>query len=183
MQPTDSNVVRHPGIVRFALMSGIAIILNVLFFVLVAIVLPAPDHTAFCPSPSIPAPQNAATCDAQGGVWTENVPQPTVSGTPLQMSGYCDLYTACQQPYQRASNARALYAFAFVTVLGVLAIIIGLLPFGSSTVSSGLSYGGVLALIIGSASYWSTAGNWIRLIIAAAGLAALLLIGWKRFGD
>lgn len=183
MQPTASNAVRHPGIVRFALLSGIAIILNVFFFVLVAIILPAQNYAAFCPAPGTPVPQNAASCDAQGGLWTEGALRPAVSGAPLQSSGYCDLSAACQQPYQQASDARALYAFAFITVLGILAVIAGLLPLGSSIVSSGLSYGGVLALIIGSASYWGTAGNWIRLAIAAAGLAALLFIGWKRFRD
>lgn len=183
METPASGTARHPVFVRFALLLGIAVILNIFFFVLVALVLPAPQNSAFCPSQNRPQPQNAASCDAQGGLWTETGSQPAVSGAPLQPSGYCDLYATCEQPYQQAVNAQALYAFAFITGLGILALVVGLLPLGSSMISSGLSYGGVLALVIGSASYWGTAGNWIRLAIAAAGLAALLYIGWKRFRD
>ncbi len=70
-----------------------------------------------------------------------------------------------------------------MTALGIVALIAGFMPIGSSIVSSGLSYGGVLALIIGSAEYWGTAGYWIRLAIATVGLVALLYIGTKRFRD
>ena len=67
--------------------------------------------------------------------------------------------------------------------LGILAIIIGVLPLGSSIVSAGLSYGGVLSFVIASAQYWGTAGNWVRLVISVIALAVLLFIGFKRFKD
>jgi len=93
------------------------------------------------------------------------------------------MYAKCQKPYQAANDQHALYAFVIMTVLGVAALLAGLMPIGSSIVSSGLSYGGVVALIVGSAEYWGTAGNWVRLGIAFVGLFALLYIGWKRFRD
>jgi hypothetical protein len=92
-------------------------------------------------------------------------------------------YTACQNSYQTANDTHALYAFVIMVGLGIVALIAGFMPIGSSIVSSGLSYGGVLALIIASFEYWGTAGNWIRLAIATAGLVALLYIGWRRFRD
>lgn len=183
MKTSASNIVRYPLFVRFVLLFGITIILNIFFFVLISLAFPFPQFSAFCPSQNSPQPQNASSCDAQGGLWTETGPQPVVSGAMPQLSGYCDLSATCQQPYQQAVDTQALHAFVLITVLGVLAIIVGLLPLGSSLISSGISYGGFLVLIIGSASYWGIAGNWVRLAIAAAGLAALLFIGWKRFHD
>ena len=176
----------HPKFVRWALMLGIVVILNIFFTVLVALALPTPDYSVYCPMANMPAPLDAATCDSAGGTWTDYgapAPAPAAATKPVAPSGYCDTTATCQPLYQAASDQHALYAFVLLVGLGVLALIIGLMPFGSSIVSAGLSYGGVLAFVIGSAEYWGTAGNWIRLLITAIGLAALLYIGWKRFKD
>ncbi len=186
MEPTAARA-PHPKFVRWALMLGIVVILNVFFSVVVALALPAPEYNVFCPAANQPAlsAADAKTCDAAGGVWTEYPSAPAPDGTALSLkaAGYCDYTAKCQKPYQAASDTRALYAFVLMTGLGVLALVAGLMPIGSSIVSSGLSYGGVLALVIGSASYWGTAGNWLRLAIATVGLLALLYIGWRRFRD
>jgi hypothetical protein len=126
----------QPKFVRWALMLGIVIILNIFFSVVVALAYPAPD---------------------------------------------CSTYYA--PACQTAIDAHALFAFVLMIGLGIIALIAGFVPIGSSIVSSGLSYGGVLALVVASFSYWGTAGNWIRLAIATAGLVALLYIGWRRFKD
>lgn len=149
--PMESTT--HPKFVRWALMLGIVIILNIFFSVVVALAYPAPQYSDYCQPQPVSAPS-----------------------APID-------YTACQNAYQAANDQHALYAFVIMIGLGVVALIAGFMPIGSSIVSSGLSYGGVLALIIGSIEYWGTAGNWIRLAIATAGLVALLYIGWRRFRD
>lgn len=178
----------HPKFVRWALMLGIVIVLNIFFVVLVQLALPAPKMEVYCPAATLraPDPMTATTCDAAGGVWNDYgvVPaQPTVKGETPAATGYCDMYAKCQPVYQAALDHHDLYAFGFMLALGVIALIIGILPIGSAIVSTGLSYGGVLALVIGSAQYWGSAGQWIKLLIAAIGLAALLYIGVKRFKD
>ena len=180
----QEHAAKRPRFVRWALMLGIVIILNVFFSVLIALALPAPVYEHYCPTPNAPTVTDAATCDAQGGTWTEYplAPAPDSAAKPAT-TGYCDLYAKCQAPYQAASDRHALYAFIAWIVLGVFALIAGVIPTGSSIVSTGLSYGGVLALVIGSISYWGTAGNWLRLVIAAIGLCVLLYLGWKYFRD
>jgi len=178
---------QHPKFVRWALMLGIVIILNIFFTVLVSLALPAPQLATYCPAATsnAPAPQDAPTCLALGGVWTDlSGPVPATGTTKaIAPSGYCDLYATCQPVYQAAADQHDLYAFIFMIVLGVVALIAGFVPIGSSIVSSGLSYGGVVALVIGSASYWGNAGQWVRFAIALIGLVALLYIGWRRFKD
>ena len=171
----------QPKFVRWALLLGIVIILNVFFSVVLALAYPAPEYDEFCPAPKI-NPTNEATCVSEGGSWVAYVPaREEVSGPKAE--GYCDMYEKCRQPYEDARENHALRAFVLMTGLGVLALVLGFIPLGSSIVSSGLSYGGVLALIIGSAQYWGSAGNWIRLAIATVGLVALLYIGWRKFRD
>ncbi len=164
-------------------MLGIVIILNIFFNELIGLALPAPDYNAYCPN-TTPAAMTASSCDAQGGVWTEYpvTPMPSDANAPAE-TGSCDMTAKCQPLYQAASDSHDLYAFTLLVALGVLAVIAGLFPMGSSIVSSGLSYGGVVAFIVASAQYWGSAGQWVRFAIALIGLVALLYIGWKRFRD
>ena len=178
---------RQPKFVRWALMAGIVIILNVFFSVIIAIAYPAPQYNDFCSTQPQVTPTDATTCDVQGGIWSSepagSYDYSNPAGSTKTASGYCDLYAKCQKPYQTANDTHALYAFVIMIALGIVALVSGLMLTGSSIVSSGLSYGGVLAFIIGSLSYWGSAGNWIRLAISAVGLVALLYIGWRRFRD
>lgn len=176
---------KQPKFVRWALLLGIVVILNIFFNVVLALAYPAPVYNDYCPAQPMVTPTDAVTCDAQGGVWNNYspAPAPATDMTSPKMTGYCDMYAKCQKPFQAASDQHALYAFVLMVGLGVIALIAGFVPLGSSIVSSGLSYGGVLALIIGSGQYWGNAGNWIRLAISTVGLIALLYIGWRRFRD
>ena len=60
---------------------------------------------------------------------------------------------------------------------------IGVLPLGSSIVSAGLSYGGVVTLVVASMQYWGEASDYVRLAIATVALLILLFLGWRRFRD
>jgi hypothetical protein len=178
---------QHPKFVRWALMLGIVIILNIFFNVVLTLFYPAPDYNAYCPAQPTVSPTDAATCDAQGGVWTEdpNAPTPAeMNGTtkPIE-TGYCDMTAKCQPLYDAAESQHELYGFVIMVGLGLLSLIAGFMPLGSSIVSSGLSYGGVVALIFASARYWSDAGSWIQLAISVIGLIALIFIGVRRFRD
>jgi hypothetical protein len=172
----------QPKFVRWALLAGIVVILNVFFLAIVALAYPSPDYEDFCPHTGI-SPTDAKTCEAEGGLWTEYSPVPEYEQSRPKLTGYCDMYAECQKPYGEAREQHSLYAFVIMVILGVLALLAGLIPLGSSILSSGLSYGGVLALVIGSAQYWGDAGEWLRLAISAVGLLALLFIAFRRFRD
>ena len=110
MEPTTSQ----PKFVRWALMLGIVIILNVFFTVIVALAYPEPDYNNYCPVQPAVTPVDATTCDAQGGIWNATaVPASTAAGVvkPATPVGYCDMYAKCQKPYQAAVDQHALYAF------------------------------------------------------------------------
>ncbi len=178
----ETTAPKHPKFVRWALLIGIVVILNVFFFVIEQIAFPSPDYQAYCPTPAVQA-QDAAACDAQGGVWTEYPPQPVATTPAKALAGYCDYAATCQPKYEQALSEQHLYAFILMTVLGIIALVVGVVPIGSSIVSSGLSYGGVLALIVGAMQYWGDAGEWLRLGISAIALIALIYVGVRRFRD
>ena len=172
-----------PKFVRWAVLIGIVIALNLFFFVGRSLVLPEPVYDEYCPTTVQPAATEEA-CVAQEGIWVETPEDPRVTAvTKPNMNGYCDLYSKCQPVYEEASKQHGLYAFVIMVGLGILSLIVGVLPLGSSIVSSGLSYGGVLALIIAGMGYWGSADNLLKLLMSALALGVLLYLGLKRFRD
>lgn len=173
----------HPKFVRWAVLLGIVIALNLFFVAGRSIVIAEPQYDDYCPTRVQPA-TTESTCVDQGGVWIATPENPEVTAvTKPNMEGYCDLYQTCQPLYDDARESYEMYSFALMVGLGVLALIIGVIPMGSSIVSSGLSYGGVLALIIAAGGYWSEAGELLRMLMSLIALGALLYIGVKRFKD
>jgi hypothetical protein len=178
----ETNKARQPKFVRWAVMLGIIILLNVFFVVGRGLLFTSPQYTDFCPV-STPLAETASTCAKNGGDWVASGPA-ALGTTPKTQGGYCDYTQKCQKPYDAAEMTYETESFVFLVVLGVLSILIGVfVPLGSSIVSTGLSYGGVLAFIVASVGYWHDATQLIQLVISALGLAALIYIGIKRFRD
>ena len=180
----EVNKSKQPKFVRWAVMLGIVILLNVFFVVARGIIFPAPQYSDFCPV-STPIAENQTSCVRAGGDWIPSgTPTPGDKTTaPQTPGGYCDYSQKCQKPYDAAQKAYETKSFVFLVGLGLLVLIIGILPLGSSIVSTGISYGGVLSFVIASAGYWQDATQLIQLGISAIALAALIYIGLKRFRD
>lgn len=175
---------RPPKFVRWAVLLGIVVVLNLFFFVGRSLVLAEPQYDEFCPMRTT-QPVTEAECVKQDGQWVGQTGQvaPDKGTKPVVPDGYCDLNFTCQPQFEIAHKQWAMYSFVIMVGLGVLSLIVGVIPLGSSIVSSGLSYGGVLAFIIASGSYWGEAGNLLKLGISALALVALIYIGIKRFKD
>lgn len=172
-----------PRFVRWALLIAIVIVLNIFFFVIQQNIFPSPKYDAYCPQPTQKT-FTEKTCVAQQGVWNAYPKaSPGVASSKSLVTGYCDYYTLCQPKYESARSTQHLYAFALLMTLGIIALVIGFVPIGSSIVSSGLSYGGVLALLIASMQYWSDAGSLLRLGISAVALIILIYVGMRNFKD
>jgi hypothetical protein len=183
MEHSHSNLSSSgPRFVRWAILLGIVVALNIFLVVTRSLILVEPQYQTFCPASSYIAPQTIKECTAIGGTWTGIAPGPAPSGATVP-SGYCDVTSKCQKQYDTAHEQYALYAFIFAIAFGVLAIIIGVMPLGSAIVSAGLSYGGVLSFVIASVQYWGDAGNLLRFGISFIALAALIYLGIKRFHD
>lgn len=174
---------KHPKFVRWAVLLGIVIALNLFFLVGRSLVLPEPLYDDYCPTHTQPAFTEEG-CVAQDGVWVPTPEDPRVTAVVKPSpEGYCDLYQKCQPVYDAELEKYQMYSFVILVGLGLLSLIVGVVPMGSSIVSSGLSYGGVLALVIATIGYWDSAGNLLRLLVSVIALGALIYVGLKRFRD
>jgi len=175
---------KAPKFVRWAVVIGIVVVLNVFFTVLISLVLPTPQYADFCKQAQIvPSYDSESSCTKAGGQWTATPTTPIPAKQPAAVIGYCNPDYTCNQNFTTSSASHARNAFIAMVVLGVIAVIAGVFVPGSAIVSSGLAYGGVLSFVIASVSYWGDAGSWIRLGISLVALIALLYIGLKRFRD
>ncbi len=152
---------KGPKFVRWAVMLGIVIILNVFFLVARGVIFPQPQYENYC-QPTMPTPADKPAS---------------------QMAPISNDFSKCDQAYQAAQTDYQTKSFIFLVGLGLLSLIVGVLPIGSSIVSTGLSYGGVLVFVISSIMYWHDATQLIQLGISGIALAALIYIGIKRFHD
>lgn len=180
---------KRSKVVKWSLIIGIVIVLNLFFNYTLSLVYPMPQYQTFCPDQQVMnSATTKATCVANGGQWTENVTPvvepngqtPAVKTAP-DTQGYCNPDYTCQKQYDTATNNYNKDVFIILVVLGIALIIAGIYIRSADAVSIGLSFGGVLSLIIGSARYWSEAGNILKVCILAVALAALIWLGMKKF--
>lgn len=156
---------------RWALILGIIIILNLFFNYAISLVYDAPDRDKYF------SVNTESECMEIGGEWNQFEDRGLSSAG--EIAGYCnadEVYREAREPYERN-------VFIALVVLGVLSLGVGVFVSGAPAVATGLSFGGVLSLVIGSLRYWSSADDIIRLLILAIALALLIWLGITKFKD
>ncbi len=186
-----TNEKKSPGVssgsaalVRVAVVIGIAILINVFLAYLVRVFYLEPTYTDFCPESQVvkPVPDQEA-CLSIGGQWNESGTSGPVLEGRGSGSAYCNEQFTCSKDFEKANSLYNRNLFIVFVIAGA-ALLFGS-PFlaAARTVSSGLSLGGVIALIFGSLRYWSDMDDRLRVVVSGAALLALLAIAWRRFKD
>lgn len=171
-----------PKFVRWAVLIGIVVLINVFAFISVSYLFPQPEYDQFCGDRNFPSEliDTEASCTEQGGVWMFNqVAKPA----PNEATGYCDLYKTCSAAYQDAGKDYAQTAFLVLLAIGAAAIILGMFLRGSSIVAAGLSYAGVILLIASGTRYLGDLDKLMQILAVGAALILVLIIAYRKFKD
>jgi hypothetical protein len=172
----------YPKFVRWAVLVGIVILVNIFIFTAISYAFPEPKYDDFCDYRKFsvePLNPDEATCTANGGLWSEYPkPDPTTGAT-----GFCQADYQCQRDYEAARETQSHHAFLIYVVIAILAILGGAFLKGSSIVSAGLSYGGVLLLIVGSMRYWQDVPQLWQLLVSGIALLIILFFAYRKFKD
>ena len=189
-QETTTPKKKNILILKWLLVIGITIVLNLFFNYAIKVAYNEPKYDSFCPQKQVTVePQNQNACLAEGGAWTEynkpinvntSVTKPEIIS---QQTGYCDLTFTCRQGYENASSVYNRNVFIVLVILGVLSLVVAFFVSNISAVSLGLSFGGVLSLIIASMRYWSDMNDYLRLITLGLALVILVVLGIKKIRD
>ena len=193
METQTTAQTRPNKVLKWLLILGIVIVLNLFFVYGIKVLYHEPTFENFCPVSQVTkTPSTEAECTSVGGGWTSNAsytaPVPMAQKTvpyviSSQPAGYCDLNFTCQKQFMAANSVYNRNVFVVLVILGVLSLIAGFFISSSAAVSLGLSLGGVLALVVGSVRYWSDMNDYLRVGVLAVALVVLVIIGIKKVRD
>lgn len=169
------------GFVKWSLIVGIVIVLNMFFNYAISLAYPEPQYPQQTEPQVIGTLYTRDSCIAAGGQWTES--QATVAPADPQgkLGGYCDPYYGKRIAYEQAHAAYQRTVFIILAVLGIVCLIAGTV-LAHAVIGTALAWGGVLSLLIASMRYWSAADNLVKVLILALALGILIWVALKRFG-
>ncbi len=180
-------------VLRWALVLGLVVILNLFFNFAVKTVYKEPLFEKFCVQKQVTVvPGNQSECVKQGGSWTEdparvktNFSSPEqIASVSTATAGYCDVNFTCQKEYQTARDLYERNVFVILVILGVISLGIAYFVTAQSvSVSYGLALGGFVSFVIASVRYWSAMDDYLRVVILGLALVALIWMGIKKFKD
>jgi len=138
-------------ILKWSLILGIVIVANLFINYSLSLVLSEPSYNDFCPQ--------------------------TYIATPASDAGQ----TICSNNYTAASNDYQAKVFTVLIVIGVLLVVASFFVKTNPVVSTALSFSGLLSIVIASMRYWSSADNWVKVIILGVALVALIALAIRKF--
>ncbi len=172
----------QPKILKWSVIIGIIIVLNMFFNYALSLVYKQPDFNVFCPVSQVnEAITTQKQCTEIGGQWNANYYGKPVATGEVQPAGYCDPQFTCREAFGAAQKVYDRNIFIALVILGALSVLVGNFFKGNTVISNGLALGGVLSFIIASMRYWGSANDYVHIIILGIALAILFWIAMKKF--
>ena len=177
---------------KWVLAFSIIVVLNLFFNYGIYTFYKNPKFEDFCkPELNSNAYSTRQACEAVGGLWNENfpkaVPMPATPADNVRIesvqTGYCDVYRTCQKEFNAVNAVYNRNVFVVLVALGMISLVAGLLMGISGAVSTGLSFGGILSMIIGSIRYWADMDDYLRFGLLGVALIILIWLGIRKFKD
>lgn len=170
-------------VAKWSLIIAIFVLLNVFFNVSVGLFLDEVKYENYCknnyPEKVI---NNPETCSQFNGEW-QAYAAPSINADGTTTTGYCDLYTKCQNEMNKDVESYELKVFVALMIFGLVSFVASLFLKTNYLVATALSLAAVLDFIIASMRYWSSANEWVRFTILLIALIILIYIAIKKFSD
>ncbi len=131
-----------------------------------------------------PTPDDKETCEAQGSLWRADYQVNPETGEATSLNtGWCDQRKDCQDEWNRVAGSHDKIVFIVSLIVGLLAIVCGILFLRNEVIGVGIISGGILLLLYGSIRYWNYASDVLKFILLGLALAVLVWIGYKKLGS
>src|SRR3989344_3623857 len=117
---------RHQNALKWILVVGILVVLNLFFNFATKLVYDAPKYEDFCTPKQINiAPENQEACIAEGGGWNENT-YPKIERPTSEPLGYCDIDFTCRQEFSDSNSVYNRNVFIILVILGIASVVSGM---------------------------------------------------------
>ena len=180
---------------KWILALGIVIVMNLLFnYGIRTFYKPAPAYGDFCKVEQVsPVLDSSEECLAAGGSWNGNPnfdrPIPYGSGpVPPKVvfdtnAGYCYAEFTCNNNFMDATSIYNRNVFIILVILGIISLAASFMFTQAEAVSLGLSFGGVISIVVGAIRYWSNMDDKLRFGVLLVGFITLIWLGIKKIRD
>jgi len=146
----------------FALIIGILI--SIFAFSSIEAIYPSPEYDCTYPRPKL-------------------INEQTYQENPAEI----EKYNACQEAYDAKQQLYEFVVFVTTTVLGILAIIVGLLLTPDSAfktvVANGLLLAGLLVLFFGTMRGWGSLASRLKPVIILIEIVIVLVVAWRKMDN
>lgn len=179
---------KYPAVFRWMLILGLMIVVNLFVAYATDVIYKMPEFETYCPQEQVMiVPKTQDECIAKGGQWVEGGFVSGEEGMTLPIkpegSSYCNATFTCQKGFENATSLYNRNVFVVYVIVGIALLIGSYFIRISGVVSLGLSFGGILALVVGSIRYWADMNEYIRVIVLGIALVVLIWFGIKKFRD
>jgi len=195
------NIFEKFSIKKFGIGLAIIIIFNLFVNYGINTFYKGPEYNNFCNPERLKQSLNTRTsCEAVGGLWTENVgyenvnayatdgngqtkaiPAPTtIEIKNQQPTGWCDQDYTCRKDFDSVNDIYRRNMFIVWIIAGVVAIGGSFLITAVSMLSTSFMFSGLLSLLIGNMEYWSAMQDYLRFIILGIALAFLVGVAYRK---
>lgn len=184
---------------KFGLGLAIVIIFNLFVNYGINTFYKAPEYNKFCNPERLKQAVNTRTsCEAAGGLWTENIgytntygvdntgqtkPMPaptTIEIKNQQLTGWCDQDYSCRKDYETVNNVYRRNVFIVWIIAGIASIVASFSIMVVPMLSTSFMFAGLLALLIGTLEYWSAMQDYLRFIILGIALVFLVGVAYRK---
>jgi len=172
-------------VVKWSLIIGIVIVLNLFFNYSLSVIYKAPQYDAYCPNPQVSEVITTKDqCLAIGGQWNQSTiaPAPVTGGkTAPDVSFNCNPTYTCNNNYMSAQKVYDRNVFITLVSLGVIIVLLSFVLKNNEVLSSSFAIGGVVSFIVASVRYWGSANDLIKMIILGIALVILIYLAYRKF--
>lgn len=171
-------------ILKWSLIIGIVIVLNLFFNYTLSLVYSSPDYNDFFTQAQVIEPlDNQEDCLSVGGQWSGGIVTPNPKTGENITKGWCDPDFTKRQEYDAKMDVYSRNVFMTLVLLGALCVALGTFLPGNMIIGASLSMAGVLSFIIASMRYWGTANDLAKVVILVIALCILFYVAMKKFKD
>ncbi|MDO8555557.1 MAG: hypothetical protein Q7R96_00090 [Nanoarchaeota archaeon] len=151
---------------------------------------PGPEYTTYCKTETQPyakpyiEPYNASACPhinysdtLQSCTSDKGYVAYKTDNNGCQIDPYCE---TCQITYDAANKVYSRNLFFIAAVIGIIAILAGLLFINLEFIASGFMFGGILLIIYGTIRVFGDLSKIMRVVVLFIELVLLVYIGIKK---
>ncbi|HLD15331.1 MAG TPA: hypothetical protein VJB94_02010 [Candidatus Nanoarchaeia archaeon] len=176
---------------KVSLTIGIAVLFALFIGFAIDAFYSGPDYNDFCKSRNYPYPEkpyqvyNESLCqklnykDPIYTSCTQDIGYVAydVDENGCQINPYCE---TCQVKYDAENKIYSRNIFFITAVIGIIAILAGLMYIKLDAIASGFMFGGILTLIYGTARVFGDLSKVMRVVVLFIELVLLVYIGIKK---